>query len=196
MKANDLYPIAAHEAGHAVIGRVMGMRCGKATIVADHDSAGHAITKDPWAILEQWEKQEKFRRMDSVFIGRILTYMAGREAQIELAGTPDVKSYEILGTRRRFRRGLMSASIFLPDRRLCSNSALATRSILCRCLFTRRCAAGKISKQRGNAFEGIKAVLAWMAWGFRLLGSPRTVRPLNNRRRSSSLPTSPSKTEG
>jgi hypothetical protein len=52
MKASaDLYPAAVHEAGHAVIGRVTGMSCGKATIIADHDSAGHAVVKDPWQTL-------------------------------------------------------------------------------------------------------------------------------------------------
>ena len=89
MKKHNLYATAVHEAGHAVIGRVTGMLCGKATIMSDHDSAGHVITKDPWEILAHWEKHGKFRHDDSVYIGRILTYMAGREAQIELAGCSD-----------------------------------------------------------------------------------------------------------
>ena len=45
---DDLLHIAVHEAGHAVIGRVLGMECGPVTIVPDDDSLGHSITFDPW----------------------------------------------------------------------------------------------------------------------------------------------------
>jgi len=39
MSADALHT-AFHEAGHAVIGRVLGMACGQVTIVPDHDSLG------------------------------------------------------------------------------------------------------------------------------------------------------------
>jgi hypothetical protein len=80
LRAN-LNATAYHEAGHAVIGRIVGMVCGIATIRADDDSAGHSITHDPYAIVSAWEWDGKFRDMRSVFIGRILTVMAGAEAQ-------------------------------------------------------------------------------------------------------------------
>lgn len=88
---------AYHEAGHAVIGRVLDLDCGHATIVADHDSSGHAITEDPWVTAGRWEarywaefertgKMPRYRDVESVFRARILTFMAGREAELELLG--------------------------------------------------------------------------------------------------------------
>ncbi|MGY4311099.1 thermonuclease family protein [Bradyrhizobium sp. JR3.5] len=45
---NDPRHTATHEAGHAVIGRVLTLLCGGAIIAADHEAgeAGHAITED------------------------------------------------------------------------------------------------------------------------------------------------------
>ena len=44
--ANQLRRTAIHEAGHAVIGRVLGLTCGEVTIVPDWEklTAGYAIT--------------------------------------------------------------------------------------------------------------------------------------------------------
>jgi ATP-dependent Zn protease len=42
---------AVHEAGHAVIGRVLGIPCGHATILVDEGSAGHSLAAPrmrPW----------------------------------------------------------------------------------------------------------------------------------------------------
>jgi hypothetical protein len=77
---------AIHEAGHAGFGRVLGMRCGSATIVPDHDSAGHAITVDPWATAHAWETAGKRRNMASIWRGRIMNFQAGVEAEAEIAG--------------------------------------------------------------------------------------------------------------
>ena len=77
---------AIHEAGHAVIGRVLGMVCGDASIEQDSDSAGHAIIGPPYATLEAWLDHGKFRELSSVFVGRTLALMAGREAEEECLG--------------------------------------------------------------------------------------------------------------
>lgn len=77
---------AYHEAGHAVIGRRLGMICGPATIHADDDSAGHSITADPWAIQAVWKEREKYREFESVVRGRIITFMAGHETECEILG--------------------------------------------------------------------------------------------------------------
>ena len=58
---NDPHATAIHEAGHAVIGRVLGLTCGHATIVADDDSAGHQIIADQWVIWQHWEDRQKYR---------------------------------------------------------------------------------------------------------------------------------------
>jgi len=62
------------------------MTCGGATIVPDEDSDGHHIVADPWAIAWHWEQRGKFREPASVFRGRIMTFMAGAEAEFEVLG--------------------------------------------------------------------------------------------------------------
>ena len=39
--------IATHEAGHAVIGRVLEITCWKVTIVPDEDTLGHCAMSNP-----------------------------------------------------------------------------------------------------------------------------------------------------
>ena len=48
---------AVHEAGHAVIGRILKQVCGSVTIVPDHDSLGHSIAADPFVTMSAWEEQ-------------------------------------------------------------------------------------------------------------------------------------------
>ncbi|TNC16422.1 hypothetical protein FF100_04030 [Methylobacterium terricola] len=83
---SELHRTAIHEAGHGVIGRAVTMACGGATIVADDESAGYSITADPYAVLAAWETREKWRPPSSVWVGRILAYMAGAEAEEVILG--------------------------------------------------------------------------------------------------------------
>lgn len=83
---NDRWHTAIHEAGHAVIGRVLGMVCGGACVVADGDSAGHSICGDPWEIAGEWDARERYREISLVFRGRILAFMAGAEAEVVIFG--------------------------------------------------------------------------------------------------------------
>jgi hypothetical protein len=85
VSGRTVWHTAIHEAGHAVIGRVLGMRCGSASVVPDHDSAGHAITLDPYATAHAWEVVGKHRDMTSIWRGRILCLQAGAEAVAEIA---------------------------------------------------------------------------------------------------------------
>lgn len=78
--------IAHHEAGHAVIGRVLKLSCGYATIVPDEDSAGHAITADPHETATRWDALGRWRELDVVYRARIIAIMAGAEAEIEFFG--------------------------------------------------------------------------------------------------------------
>jgi ATP-dependent Zn protease len=77
--------IAIHEAGHAVIGRALGLPCGRATIKPDYDdgSAGHGIIHSPDEIQRLWWKFEDIahRTEAAAFRARILAYMAGCEAE-------------------------------------------------------------------------------------------------------------------
>ena len=94
----DRHSTAIHEAGHAVIARVLGLTCGSATIIPneDEDEAGHALIADPWktasdwdqALMEAVERGGSFRCHDarSAFRGRIIAMMAGAEAENELLG--------------------------------------------------------------------------------------------------------------
>src|SRR5437660_1293493 len=79
---------AYHEAGHAVIGRVLTLSCGHASIKPNYKRrmAGVSITLDPYACLSEWEKRGKVRAQDAVWIARIISYMAGAEAAAECLG--------------------------------------------------------------------------------------------------------------
>ncbi|WMT76053.1 hypothetical protein [Bradyrhizobium sp. Ash2021] len=84
---NDPKHTACHEAGHAVIARVLTLACGGASIAMDHDSAGHAIIHNPYLTLYQWEQRGKFRVADNaVWYGYIIARMAGAEAEACLLG--------------------------------------------------------------------------------------------------------------
>lgn len=85
---SNLQRTAIHEAAHAVIGRVLRQTCGGATILADHESMGHALTADPHVTLHHWEVARRWRGDDwsSIMRGRIISFMAGREAEIEISG--------------------------------------------------------------------------------------------------------------
>jgi ATP-dependent Zn protease len=85
---NDPRHTATHEAGHAVIGRVLTLLCGGATIVPDYEAgeAGHAITHDPWECVTEWSRRAKMRHDDAVWHARIITFMAGTVAEQVLLG--------------------------------------------------------------------------------------------------------------
>lgn len=83
---NDINHIAVHEAGHAVIGRALGMECGLVTIEPDSNSAGHSITLDPLHTLERREHIGRFREERSVLVGYIVSLMAGAESEGILLG--------------------------------------------------------------------------------------------------------------
>jgi ATP-dependent Zn protease len=84
MRAIARRKTAYHEAGHAVLGRVLTLVCDSATIEPDHDSAGHSL---PRACIYEWEKRGKVREPAAVWHARIIGFMAGAEAEAELLGT-------------------------------------------------------------------------------------------------------------
>jgi hypothetical protein len=79
---------AYHEAGHAVIARVLTLPCGPATIKPDYHKRtwGVAVTSTPSVCFEQWERRGKVREEKAGWIACIMTLMAGRETEIELLG--------------------------------------------------------------------------------------------------------------
>lgn len=95
----DGWHTAVHEAGHAVIGRILRQTCGSASIVRDEEQGeeGHAIIEDPWKTLWAWEQAyfkcaelglpaPRLRGAESAFRGKMLSVMAGAEAEIALLG--------------------------------------------------------------------------------------------------------------
>ena len=82
---NDPFHTAIHEASHAVIGRVLTLACGGATIVLDYEAggAGYSITEDPYICGSEWAKRGKMRdNDDAVWHARIMAYMAGAEGEV------------------------------------------------------------------------------------------------------------------
>jgi hypothetical protein len=67
---------------------VVGMVCGGASIIADYKLmfSGHAIAEDQYAAGVAWEQRKKHHPQRSVFVGRIIGFMAGREAEIIALG--------------------------------------------------------------------------------------------------------------
>ena len=90
---------AYHEAGHAVIARVLDLTCGSATIIPNESDgeAGHSICADPWRTVWDWDQRVfaqvehgimplKYRGVRAALRGRIIAHMAGAEAERELLG--------------------------------------------------------------------------------------------------------------
>lgn len=88
MILNDEFATAVHEAGHAIIGRVMAQKCGDISVVPDHEemTAGYAITADPMDTVSAWDQAGRWREHRSIVIGRIIALMSGRHAEEELCG--------------------------------------------------------------------------------------------------------------
>jgi ATP-dependent Zn protease len=83
---------AYHEAGHAVIARVLTLPAGRMTIRPNYRERrlGYSITLDPHACLYEWEKRGKVRALDAVWHARIMSAMAGAETEAELLGRTSV----------------------------------------------------------------------------------------------------------
>src|SRR4029434_2526132 len=102
MTAKQRKTTAYHEAGHAVTGRVLTLPCGYATIRPDYARAiaGYVITPEPYACLSEWERRGKVRDSgNAAWYARIITYMAGAEAEKELLGSTVIGDG---GARARF----------------------------------------------------------------------------------------------
>jgi ATP-dependent Zn protease len=109
---NDPRHTAYHEAGHAVIGRVLTLLSGGATIEPDYEaeSAGCAITENPHACERAWEKRGKVRySLDVALHAQIITSMAGAEAEIVLLGQTDGGA-----GHDRLKIGIMAQNLSIP----------------------------------------------------------------------------------
>jgi ATP-dependent Zn protease len=92
-ETDERWQIAIHEAGHAVVARVLSLTCGQVTIVPNKAKreAGHAIVAPPMRTWYDWElesqqQNSKWRDLHSAFCGTIIAKMAGAEAEIEIIG--------------------------------------------------------------------------------------------------------------
>jgi ATP-dependent Zn protease len=73
---------ATHEAAHAVIGRVLRLRCGGATIIADgRGYDGHAVVTTALTINDDLIKRGGFRDFRSSVLDKICVCLAGPEAE-------------------------------------------------------------------------------------------------------------------
>jgi hypothetical protein len=85
---------ATHEAGHAVIGRVLTLLCGSASIVGAESSLGRSVTAHEDDCTMEWlirgkERGTPVNRWCAAAHARIMTCMAGREAEEVLLGRFD-----------------------------------------------------------------------------------------------------------
>ena len=75
---------ATHEAGHAVIARVLALMCGGASIRPVGNE--RAMIHGPFECEGEWIGRAKWRSGGAVYRARIIAFMAGTEAEIELFG--------------------------------------------------------------------------------------------------------------
>jgi cell division protease FtsH len=77
------FATAVHEAGHAVIGRILGLPCGGATIESSNDGElGHADVDDP---IREWRRGDGSRR--PLIEKSCVCLYAGAEAERIVNGT-------------------------------------------------------------------------------------------------------------
>jgi ATP-dependent Zn protease len=82
----ELRHTAYHEAGHAVVGRVLGLTLGEATIIPDHEAMIAGYSKSfILASIADWEVRGRWRHVP-LFRASIFELMAGREAEIVCLG--------------------------------------------------------------------------------------------------------------
>src|SRR3974390_1890577 len=74
--AIDEIHAAVHEAGHATLGRVLGLPSGAATIVPNDGYDGHAMIGELMAIARHWGCNDRRRSMIRVISGTILAKAA------------------------------------------------------------------------------------------------------------------------
>ena len=74
---------AYHEAGHAVMGRVLGLTCGRASIVPNQRqrTAGYSMANVERSI-EDWNARGRLKRQVYMYRARIMMLQARREAEI------------------------------------------------------------------------------------------------------------------
>jgi ATP-dependent Zn protease len=99
----ELRHTAHHEAGHAVVGRVLGLTCGGVTIVPNYDemTAGVSVTQVETSISD-WEARGRWR-FESMYRASIFILMAGREAEIVCLGHDSRSSRNAAPARRKGR---------------------------------------------------------------------------------------------
>ena len=84
-KRNDRRDTATHQAGHAVIARVLTLMCGGASIRPAGN--GHPMIHGPFECEGEWIGRAKWRSGGAVYRARIIAFMAGTAAEIELLDT-------------------------------------------------------------------------------------------------------------
>ena len=160
---------AYHEAGHAVIGRVLGMTCGGATTVPNFEEleAGHAITHVERSISD-WDARGRWR-WKSMFRARILMLMAGRESEIEVFGKAPDARFGDGADLREIARTMEEADV---DDALLAKMRVKTRGLVRRHRDAIRSVAKALIRKRKLSSEQIDKIVT--SFGVRL---PERVDP-------------------
>ncbi|WP_336490938.1 hypothetical protein [Methylobacterium nigriterrae] len=79
---------AIHEAGHATIGRALGLACGEASVIPSPEKGimGHAFVFPAQRTVEAWAAQGRTRDIAEIHRARGVACAAGAEAEMALLG--------------------------------------------------------------------------------------------------------------
>lgn len=95
--SRELEHTAYHEAGHAVMGRVLGIVCSDVNIVPDYGKRRRGVAiadSDPNDVWTNWQTQGKFREFDPAVRASIMLSMAGKEAELIQFGSHHGGDYD------------------------------------------------------------------------------------------------------
>lgn len=102
---------AVHEASHAVIGRVLDLPCGEASIVPDNDYLGYAEVHPPWV---GW--QRGYGRKAPVMEAFIVMSKSGAEAERQFIGGEAILDWQDEDTvREAYRNFRIKGRSYIGD---------------------------------------------------------------------------------
>jgi len=88
MRSGEREAYAYHEAGRAVIARVLGLPCGTVMLPFDQSGAAQAEEQGPWDTHAEWETTGQVRAVRAACHAMIMSLLFSRQMRGRSAGSP------------------------------------------------------------------------------------------------------------